>query len=156
MCQGISLARCEIPESLIERYRLDERVIRRGEESDDEYRFLLAERTPLLPVWHENQFVILPWGNRDRRAGVPVSGWCPQESLEAGAWAHWQPREVFIPATFGFDRGVWYQIREGLKGVLLADRDRQLRVYVLTQAATHYYEVMTRNNREPVMVGETI
>lgn len=156
MCQGIALARCEIPESLIGRYRLQERIIRRADDSEGEFRFLLAERAPVLPVWLDNQFVILPWGNRDRHARIPVSGWCPREALEAGLWSHLRPREVFVPASFGWDRGVWYQIREGLQGILIRDRERQPRVYVLTQPATHYYEVMTRNNREPVMVGETI
>ncbi|MDG2390334.1 MAG: hypothetical protein P8M30_13565 [Planctomycetaceae bacterium] len=155
MCQGIALSQCEIPESLIERYELSERIIRRGE-GDIEFRFLLAERLPVLPLWHEGQFLILSWGNRDRHNKLPVSAWCSQESLEAGAWHHLRPREVFIPASFAWDRGVWYQVREGLKGVVVTDCERKQHVYVLTQPATHYYEVMTRNNREPVMVGETI
>lgn len=140
MCQGIALARCEIPESLIERYRLETRMIRRNENADEEFRFLLAERSPVLPVYHDGQFQILPWGNRQRQAGVPVSGWCLRESLEDGLWSHWRPREVFIPASFGWDRGVWYQIREGLKGILIRDRERQPRVFILTQRSTHYYE----------------
>ena len=48
MCQGIALSQCEIPDSLSERYQLSERIIRRGE-GDIEFRFLLAERLPVLP-----------------------------------------------------------------------------------------------------------
>jgi hypothetical protein len=156
MCSGISIARCEIPESLIERYRLSNLIIRRTAQADDEFRFLLAERLPVLPVWHDGQFQVLAWGNRDRHTGLPISGWCRREALESGDWSPLQPREVFIPASFGWDRGVWYQIREGVKGVLVHARDGNPRVFVLTQPATHYYQVMTRNEREPVMVGETI
>ncbi|HUG20308.1 MAG TPA: hypothetical protein VMM56_15085 [Planctomycetaceae bacterium] len=156
MCSGISIARCEIPESLIDRYRLSNQIIRRGKDADDEFRFLLAERFPVLPVWHEGQFQIFAWGNRDRHTGLPISGWCRRESLEAGEWSPLQPREVFIPASFGWDRGVWYQIREGIKGVLVCESGGSPHVFVLTQPATHYYQVMTRNHREPVFTGEQI
>ena len=156
MCSGISLARCEIPESLLAQNRLAERVIRRAEQAEVEFRFLLAERFPVLPIWYEGMFRIAPWGTRDRRLGIPATGWCPEEALESGLWGHLQPVEVFVPATFGWERGVWYQIREGLKGILIRDRDRQPHVYILTRKATHYYEVMTRSPREPVLVGEQI
>ena len=70
MCSGISIARCEIPESLIDRYQLSNQIIRRSEKADEEFRFLLAERFPVLPVWYDGQFQVLAWGKPDRHTGL--------------------------------------------------------------------------------------
>lgn len=156
MCTGIALARGEFPEVLIERYGLESRIAQRTREAEPEVRFLWIERTPALPVWHEGQLQIVMWGNRSRSNAVPLSAWCPREDFDAGLWAGLRPVEVRIPATYGLAGGIWFQIREGLRGVLIADRERTPRVYMLTEPASHYFEIMTRSDRAPVMVGERI
>jgi hypothetical protein len=51
---------------------------------------------------------------------------------------------VDIPCCFLLDGTIWLQVREGVRGVLLHDRDRP-HVYVLLEPATHYYRTMTRS-----------
>lgn len=152
MCSGISLSWRELPQSLIDRYELEPRVIVRSEGAEREIRFLYRDPMPLLPVWVGNRLVIRPWGNRNRRSKLPRTGWAMQEGL--ATWG--QPEAVEIPATFGFDRGVWFQIRQGLRGIMLPDEQGQQHVYLLTEPASHYYRIMTRNTRMPVLIGERI
>jgi hypothetical protein len=60
------------------------------------------------------------------------------------------------PAALGYDGGVWYAIREGVRGVLVQDERREARVYVVCEPASHYYQVMTRSAWMPVLIGERI
>jgi hypothetical protein len=60
------------------------------------------------------------------------------------------------PACFGFDKGIWFQIREGVRGILVRDEAGRPHVYLLTKPASHYYHVMTRQERMPVLIGERI
>ena len=147
MCRGVSLSWREIPESLIEQYDLRSRAIVRAEGGEREIRFLYRDLAPVLPVWIGNQLTIRPWGNRDRRSKLPRTGWVTKESLEL--WQGCEPVE--IPATFGFDRGIWFQIRQGIRGLLAGGR-----VYMLTEPASHYYRIMTRSRRMPVLIEERI
>jgi hypothetical protein len=61
-----------------------------------------------------------------------------------------------IPATMGLDRGVWFHIREGVRGVVVRDEQGSPVVYVLCEPATHHYQVMTRSSWMPVLVGDLI
>jgi hypothetical protein len=63
---------------------------------------------------------------------------------------------VVIPATMGMDRGVWFAIREGVRGVAVRDEKGRNVAYVLVEPASHYYQVMTRSLWMPVLVGERI
>ena len=156
MCAGISLSWRELPESLIERYGLHDRVVIRNNCPDREIRFLYRDPRPLIPAWHGEQLGVFPWGNRDRRSKLPRTGWVRLESLEAGHWSHRQPEAVEIPATLGLEKGVWFKIREGIRGILVRDECERPHVYMLTETASHYYSVMTRAKRMPVFVGERI
>lgn len=137
MCEGISLNWRELPENLIQQHQLSPCVRTGGER---EYRFMLREHNACLPAWFEGQLQIVPW-----------SGYCEQESLSEGDWQKHHPLPVDIPASFAVDRGVWYLVREGFRGIMVSQR-----VYLLRQPATHYYQIMTRNKRMPVMIGESI
>ena len=64
--------------------------------------------------------------------------------------------EVVIPAALGLDRGVGFQVREGVRGLAVHDEQGQPVVYVLCEPASHYYRIMTRSDWMPVLVGETI
>ena len=154
MCAGISLSWRELPVALIEQHRLHDRVIVRQEGADREIRFLFRDPRPLLPAWYGNQLDIFDWGNRsNKQSRLPKTGWINLESLKAGDWRFLNPEPVDIPATLGLERGIWFQIREGLRGVLVRDEQDRPHVYLLTEPASHYYQVMTRSNRMPVLIG---
>lgn len=133
---GIALARCEVPDELVD--RLSNRVTHRGD-GEPEVQFLYRQRPRVLPVWHYGRLVIMPW-----------AGWCPLEELESRAWSERRPKQADIPATYCVDRGIWYQVKEGIRGVIV-----QNQVYPITQPASHYYRVMTRSERMPLLIGES-
>jgi len=155
MCAGISLSWRDLPEALVECHRLKDRVIVRQEGADREFRFLYRDRRPLIPAWCGNELRIYCWGSGGTK--LPRTGWITTESLEEGRWRDLAPERVEIPATFGFDRGIWFQVPEGgLQGVLVRDEADRPHVYILTRPASHYYKVMTRSHREPVFIGNQI
>lgn len=156
MCAGIAVSGRDLPVRLVEESALHDRLVVRQADADREFRFLFRDPRPLLPVWHAEQLCILTWGNRDRRSKLPRTGWVRLEDLEAGHWSQLRPEAVDIPASFGLDKGVWFQIREGIRGIRVLDERRQPRVYMLTEPASHYYNVMTRNVRMPVLIGSRI
>ncbi|MCA9073658.1 MAG: hypothetical protein KDA93_01395 [Planctomycetaceae bacterium] len=135
--QGVSLNRWDIPDELIEQYRLSERITRR-DNGPLEVQFLYRKRPRLLPVWYGGSLVLMPW-----------LGWCPLEELEAGVWKEKHPKRVDIPATYCIDRGIWYQINEGVQGVIV-----RRQVYPITIPSSNYYRVMTRSQRMPLLIGE--
>lgn len=155
MCVGIALAWSELPLELIEREGLERRAHERGGER--EVRFLYRDRERRLPVWHEGQLRIVPWGNRrgeSRR--LPCTGWTWKETVEGGSWSESGAVEVAIPATLGLENGVWYRIRQGVRGLLVADEVGRTVVYMVCEPASHYYHVMTRSRWMPVLIDERI
>ena len=111
----------------------------------------------LSPVVHVGQLVIYEWGNRSGKSPkLPKTGWCKQESLAAGKWRWLHPEAVDIPCSFGLEKGIWFQINEGIRGMLVRDEQEKPHVYMLTEPASHYYEVMTRHDRMPVLIGQRI
>ena len=156
MCTGITIACRDIPTRLIRKHQLDERIIQRSETADKEILFMQRHRQPLLPVFYEGELQILPWGNRPRHNNAPLAWWCEVATLESGAWSMYHPEPVEILANFGLERGVWFQIREGIQGAIIHDQHEQPCVYMLLQPASHYYQVMTGYHREPVFLGEQI
>lgn len=156
MCEGIFTPRLSMPDHLTESAGLQKRTVTLSPAAEPLVQFLYREQPPYLPVWWEGQLLILPWGSNNKTSRLPRVGWCWQEHLESGRWGWLQPEPVEIPACCGFDGGVWYQVQEGMRGVVVRDEQRQPRVYMLTQSATHYYEIMTRRNRAPVLINQTI
>jgi hypothetical protein len=155
MFAGVALAYSGLPVELIEQHGLQRRVHDRG--GEPEVRFLLADRERVLPVWLDGQLRIARWGNRRGQSpGLPCTAWARLATLEAGGWAQMAPAEVVIPAALGLDRGVWFQIREGVRGLAVSDEHGQPVVYVLCEPASHYYAVMTRSDWMPLLVGEQI
>jgi hypothetical protein len=155
MFSGVGLAWSEIPLELVEHHGLQRRIYERGGER--EVQFLLCERERALPVWLDGQLQIVRWGNRrgESRA-LPYSAWTWLTTLESGGWGDRQAEPVVIPASMGLDRGVWFHIREGIRGVVVRDEQHRPVVYVLVEAATHYYQVMTRSSWMPALIGELI
>lgn len=153
---GISLSWRLLPQAVIDCHRLHDRKIQRGDKSDPEYRFLYRERGAVLPVWYGEELRICNWGNPARSSPLPRCRVIGHENLHAGEWRELEPELVEIPATFGFDRGIWFRITQGVQGVMVREQDGTPVIYIVTRESTHYYEVMTRNKREPILIGETI
>jgi hypothetical protein len=155
MCTGIALAYSDLPLALIERHGLGKRVHDRGGEK--EVRFLYRDARPVLPVRHEGQLRIVRWGTRRGQSAVlPPTCYTWLASVEAGRWAAMNAAAVEIPAGLGLENGVWFRIREGIRGLLVEDESGRPAVYVIVEPASHYYRTMTKSRRMAVLLGERI
>jgi hypothetical protein len=152
MCLALALLIDDLPEELVRMHK--RRIFVRQPAGTREVRFYVRDSQPMLPAWVDCQLLILPWGNYSKTSQLPPTGWCRQEDLESGLWQHLQPVQVEIPATLGLEKNVWYLVPEGrLRGILVRDEQRRPHVYMMTQPASHYYEIMTRSDRMPSFVG---
>jgi hypothetical protein len=150
MFGGVSLSVSELPAELVDDLR--PRLYERG--GEPEVRFLLPDRERVLPIWFDGQLQIIRWGNRRGESpSLPLTAWTRAETLESGGWGDRCPVPVVIATTMALDGGIWYRIREGVRGIVVRDEEDQPVVYPLVEPATHYYEVMTRSQWMPVMVG---
>jgi hypothetical protein len=155
MCVGIALAWSELPTELIGRHGLERRVHERGGER--EVRFLFRDRYPRLPFWRDGRLLIARWGNgRGESRSLPRTGWTWLSTVQEGYWRNLEPILVDIPATIGLERGVWFRIRQGIRGLLVPDERGNAVVYMICEPASHYYQVMTRSTRMPVLIEERI
>jgi hypothetical protein len=155
MLTAVALPYHTLPLALVERHGLDRLAHERGGER--ELQFHLAAAVHLLPVWHGGQLRVVRWGcRRGESRFLPVGGWTKQTTVESGYWSACGAEAVDIPAALGYDGGVWYAIRQGVRGVLVADEQGEARVYVVCEPASHYYGVMTRSAWMPVLIGERI
>src|SRR5262245_47237130 len=89
--------------------------------SEREVQFHHRVKDPILPVLVDGELKILRWGNsRGGSRKLPRTGHTWQSSLEEGKWTELEPQLVEIPAALGFDRGVWFHIRQGgIRGILV-------------------------------------
>lgn len=116
---------------------------------------------PVLPVLTEDAeeddpegLVLLRWGNRDKAAPFPQTGWARIDSIEAGRWSHLRPKPVVIPVSYGVEKGKWFPIESGIMGVLV-ERKGEERVYMLTDQATPEFLDVTKHERMPVLQGQS-
>ena len=93
------------------------------------------------------------WGNRNKDLKLPETGWARMESLEAGKWSYLRPTPVIIPVTYGVEKGKWFDINHGIRGVLV-ERAGLQRVYMLTEEATPDFLSVTRHARQPVLIAQ--
>lgn len=157
MCAGIAMAWSELPTELIGRHGLARRVHERGPTGEKEVRFLFRDRDPRIPIWRDGRLQIVRWGNsRGQSRFLPRTGWTWQETVEQGGWLTAGAVSVEIPATLGLERGVWFRIREGIRGLVVPDERGFAVAYMICEPASHYYRVMTRSDRMPVLIGERI
>ena len=111
----------------------------------------------MLPVWLDGRLQIARWGTRRGQSRrLPCTAWTWLETFESGGWREPGGEPVVIPATMGLDRGVWFLVTEGVRGVAVRDERGEAVVYVLVEPSTHYYQVMTRSEWMPSLVGELI
>jgi hypothetical protein len=155
MCTAIALAYSELPLSLIEEHGLEKRVHERGGEK--EVRFYFQANPTFLPVWWNGQLRLVRWGNKDRaERKLPPTGWTWQETVEEGKWSELAPEPVVIPATYGLTNGVWFRVKQGMRGLLVHDREGQPVVFMVCHPSTRYYQVMTRSDWMPLLIDEVI
>jgi hypothetical protein len=156
MFAGVALALSELPVELIERHGLGRRIHDRGGEREVQFLFADAER--LLPVWRNGQLQVLHWGNRRGESRhLPCTAWTQRDTIESGGWGERTIEPVIIPATMGVDKGVWYRIRQGIRGLVVHDERGCPRVYVICEPSSHYYEIMTRGSCwMPALIDEFI
>lgn len=151
---GLSLAYSDIPLDLIQGHQLDARTHERGGEREIQFHYRDPSR--MVPIIHEGRLTMARWGtHKGESSRLPVSGWTWLDSVERGKWMSHDAAEVVIPARLGFDRGIWFMVREGARGIVLREGG-QLVVYMIVVPASHYYQVMTRAKQMAALVGETI
>ena len=116
---------------------------------------------PVLPVKapakadNEDESVeIMQWGNRDKDAPFPQTGWARRESLDDGKWSYLKPKPTTIPVTHGVEKGKWFEIEHGIEGVVV-ERAGEKRVYMLTEEADPEYLARTNHPRMPVLEDQT-
>jgi hypothetical protein len=120
-------------------------------------RFLFRAAERLLPVWLDGQLRLARWGSRRGETAVlPLTGWTWQETVTSGWWAAAGAEPVDVPATMAVEGGIWYAVRQGMRALLLRDEHGRDVVYLVCEPASHYYSVMTRSSRMPVLIGERI
>jgi hypothetical protein len=156
MFAGVALAMSELPMELIGRHGLRQRIRDRGGEREVQFLFADAER--LLPVWRNGQLQVLRWGNRRGESRhLPCTAWTQLDTVKGGGWGAMHVEPVVIPATMGVDKGVWYRIRQGIRGLVVQDEHRCPRVYVICEPSSHYYQIMTRGSPwMPLLIDERI
>jgi hypothetical protein len=152
---AVALPYHALPLSLIERHGLDGLAHARGGEKELQFHFGYA--VPLLPAWHEGLLRVVRWGcRRGESRYLPVGGWTKLATVESGYWRECAAEPVDVPAALGFDGGIWYAIRQGLRGVLVQDERGEARAYLVCEPASHYYSIMTRSAWMPVLIDERI
>lgn len=152
MCTGIALAVSELPVELVRQHRLAERVYARA--GEDEFRFLWLDTPTLLPVRWDGKLELLPWGSKLRRGPLRYGGWVTKAEIEDGQLG--RVDEALIPANFGFQKGTWFLISEGIKAVVVQSRGGPI-VYMLTEPASNYYRNMTEQSPTmPIFVNQVI
>jgi hypothetical protein len=87
---------------------------------------------------------------------LPYGGWIALDHIAAGVLAGAAPEEVVIPANLGHEKGTWFVINEGIKGVVIESAGGPV-VYMLTEPASNYYRNMTEQSpMMPLFVDQVI
>lgn len=155
MCTAVAVDAGDLPVATLDHPLLGRRIHDRG--GGREVRFYWRAHPALLPVWLDGRLQVVRWGNRDRSdRTLPPTGWTWRETVEAGRWREMAPEEVDIPACFGFANGVWFKVKQGMKGIAVRDRAGDPVVFMVCEPSTRYYRVMTRCEWMPVLIGEII
>ena len=102
-----------------------------------------------LPVLLRNGEVTwILWGNRTISSSnkrFPNGGWARLDSIKLGKWKPWRPKPVLIPADSFMEKdhdkkSHWIDLALGIAiQALLAERDGEKRVYVVTEEAPSEY-----------------
>lgn len=104
----------------------------------------------------QKRLIELPIHLKGVERRVPFCGFIPVEQIKRGEWAAARPVPVIICASRAQSGGVWFQVRQGIQGLLLRDAQGKPAVYILTAPSTHYFKTMTGATRMPVLVDQVI
>lgn len=107
--------------------------------------YSLKQRKPQLPVERRGKVFLADW-----------RGYLTAESLKAGQLNGRRAELVEIPATRGTSNGITFQVRQGIRGVLLRGPKNEKLIYMLTAPSTHYFRTMTGSARMPVLIKQVI
>ena len=155
MSVGVALALSDLPVVMQRHPEIIRRIYERG--GEPEVRFMYDDRQPVLPVWKDGGLDLVWWGNaRGRSRCLPRTGWTWKSTVEQGGWGGSTPGLVRIRAALGLEKGIWYRVRQGMHGLLVADEQGRDTVYMICEPSSHYYQVMTRSNRMPALLEEQI
>jgi hypothetical protein len=103
------------------------------------------------------RLIVVRWGNgRGQSRVLPRTGWTWLATIHDGGWSSSGAIPVDIPATLGLERGVWFRIRQGIRGLLVPDERGIAVAYMICEPSSHYYQIMTRSPRMPVLIEERI
>jgi hypothetical protein len=134
---------------------INERI--RTWDSHPEMYFLLTDRERVLPVYQGGKTRVLPWGaRRDQWQSLPPSPWVRAEDLDAGRLAALEPVDAVIRASRAVDGDVWFDVRVGVRAVLVRDGLGAPVVYPLVEKASCYYRGMTGSDWMPCLLRQRI
>lgn len=138
MCIAIEFNKYEINSDEVKKLRVD------GEFAH----VSIMDSRPMLAIKGFGGNRLVAWGNSKLFH-------CKKESLVAGKWAGMKPELVEIIANRAQTHGIWFQVKEGIRGVLIKTPFGE-ECFILTEPATHYFKTMTGADRMPVLVGQLI
>lgn len=115
----------------------------------------LNHRYPVIPIIINGIVQLVQWGNRTNQT-MPKTAYCRLESIQAGKWQWLRPQKVEIAVCAGFSKGVWFQVRHGLWGILVYDSKNIPYCYLLMRPSTHYYTIMTGAHRMPLLINQEL
>lgn len=147
MCTAVRFSRFEFADEALENSGL--------KLSGDEVRVAFNDKITFLPVVYSGSNQLFVWGNKDKSKKLPRTGFCRFESLESGKWQWLNPVNVKILAATALVNGVWFQVREGIDGVIVEYSGLKA-CYILTKPSTHYFKIMTGSDRMPVLINQII
>jgi len=152
---GIALPLYELPTDLLAAPGVRARVHERH--GQPELQFHWWQTPTVLPVRLFGRVQLVRWGSKARSGTpLPYGGWVREDRLAAGVFAGSTPEPVVIPAVLGHDRGTWFVIDEGVRGVVVRDQAGPV-VYMLMRPSSNYYRNMTQQTPTmPVLVGQVI
>jgi len=116
---------------------------------DGEIRSYFWQKRPVLPIIVESGVKLVDWGNRDKSIKLPKTGWARIESVIENKWKYLHPTEVIIPARRGYEKKVWFDIENGIKG-LLVEREGHVAVYMITEKADDEFMANIPHDRMPL------
>ncbi len=158
MCGGVIFPyRKEYGETLAQYYAQAE--VAEFEKSGQVRSLYWQRGEPLLPVLFEDgeeetpRYELMLWGNRSKDIPLPQTGWARLNSMAEGKWSYLKPEPVLIPVTYGVEKGKWFTIEHGIKGMAV-QRAHHRRVYMLTDDANEEYLTMTHHARMPVLQNQ--
>ena len=148
MCGGIVASFGRIPKEELKKI-YSEREIERFQKSG-KFESHFWDKKPVLPIFEDNNIKLKTWGNRDKDAPFPKTGWAKKESIEHHKWDHFTPKPVKIVAEEGIEKGKHFKAHD-FAGILI-EKGGDERVYMITEPANDKYLKMTGHDRMPIEV----